>query len=139
MGGCFSGGNSRAREDEVEYSEDDIRRKFDRMPTLTQEERIVLKSSWKVIRRKVNTVSHDMACRSECFLNNLEKTPPTLFRKERKIPKLDFLIIHTLHCCFCFREFSFFKKTPYIPMGDDADFSHHTRKCISMQRGEREG
>ncbi len=45
---------------EPEYSDEDIRRKFDNMPRLTNEEKIVLKSSWKVIRKKVNTVSYNL-------------------------------------------------------------------------------
>ncbi len=50
------GGRSRSGDPEVEYSDEAIRKKFDNMPKLTNEERIVLKSSWRVIKKKINTV-----------------------------------------------------------------------------------
>ena len=52
----FHHSRRRRRQPDVEFSEAEIRRKFDRVPHLSFEEKIVLKSSWKVIKRKVKLV-----------------------------------------------------------------------------------
>ncbi len=65
------GGRSRSRAPEVEYSEEAIKKKFDNMPKLTTEEKIVLKSSWKVIKRKILAVSPSATSLNVCTVHCL--------------------------------------------------------------------
>ena len=47
----------RKKDCDDEYSQEDIRQKFERMPTLTSEEIKIIRSSWKLIQKKIDTVS----------------------------------------------------------------------------------
>lgn len=43
-------------DEDDEYSQEDIRRKYDNMPRLNDSEKKVLRSSWKLIHKKVDQV-----------------------------------------------------------------------------------
>ena len=54
---CLKSSNGRKKVVEDEFSEEDIRRKYHNVPKLTYEEKMVLKSSWKAIRRRIDEAS----------------------------------------------------------------------------------
>ena len=41
---------------EGEYSQEDIKKKFQRMPKLTQEEVKIIRSSWKLMQKRIDQV-----------------------------------------------------------------------------------
>ena len=43
-------------DEEDEYSQDDIKKKFQRMPKLTQEEVKIIRSSWKLMQKRIDQV-----------------------------------------------------------------------------------
>ncbi len=57
----FRSRSNRGRgEKELEYSADDIKKKFEAMPRLNKDEKAVLKSSWQLIMDKMDTVSRQI-------------------------------------------------------------------------------
>ena len=43
-------------DEEDEYSQEDIKKKFQRMPKLTQEEVKIIRSSWKLMQKRIDQV-----------------------------------------------------------------------------------
>jgi len=72
------------RDVDDEYSSEDIRQKFQRMPRLTQEEIKIIRSSWKLIHKKIEQ------CGAETFLRLFEQHPDTkaVFRQFQGIDLL---------------------------------------------------
>lgn len=67
-----------------EYSQDDIKTKFENMPRLTTEETKIIRSSWKLMQKKIDQ------CGAETFLRLFEQHPDTkaIFRKFQGIDLL---------------------------------------------------
>ena len=58
-GGIFSGKKRKNSVEKEEYSQEEIQKKFRNIPKLTLEEKKVLKSSWKLIAKKLEKVGLD--------------------------------------------------------------------------------